>query len=815
MILDSIELENIRSYTKEKIEFPKGITLFEGDIGSGKSSVLMGIEFALFGLGSQKAESLLSKKATDGSVTLRFEVDGQKYEIKRKLKRKGSSVSQDPRGSYLISNGESEPLSPTELKQRVLQILNFNEPGDPHSESRIFRYAVFTPQEEMKQILRDSKRRLETIRKAFGVEDYKTAAENAKSLSSGLKTQMAVFEERYSKLSEDTDELKQMKTSHRNLEKLLLKLERNKNNVQSQVKQLEKERASVLKKEKNKIKLESELQNIQNKIESNEDLIESYDGQIQEKQDEIADIKSELSDIKKIIKPTDKTLDEIEKEMMNVSKIRDKVISYTSKRENLDSEVEKLQKFLGPATKFTEKYCNEEIKKYQQNLDKANKEFEKLEKLIEKQKEIKIKSDAEITLLKESLDYVAKLGAKCPYCDHKLTKDHIKKLEKEREEKLAKANKAFKDSKKKLEEFELELEKIDGQVSVNEDAITKIERYLPELKNLYVKSNELIVIQKELNVAELQIVISEEKSFPNEGRFDNSVAYLRGLKDSLVEYQNASKQTRELQRRQEKAKLVFDKSKSQKDQIEENNSKLNIDIKSLETDLQSFAGLDDEIENYHTMLEGKNGELSKIKEIIAGNNANLKNYDERITKLEEQIIEAEKWKKKNLKFSNYFDWLREFFIPTIEQIEKQVLLSIQQNFNEIYRRWYSILIDDSTKESRIDEEFTPIIEQDGYEQDVDYLSGGEKTSIAFAYRLTLNSMMRQETNSLKSNLLILDEPTDGFSKTQLSKVRDVLQELKSQQIILVSHEKELETYVDNIFQISKDSGISKVLRLSD
>jgi len=606
-----------------------------------------------------------------------------------------------------------------------------------------------------------------------------------------------------------------MTTSHKNLEKLLLKLERNKNNVQSQVKQLEKERASVLKKEKNKIKLESELQNIQNKIESNEDLIESYDGQIQEKQDEIADIKSELSDIKKIIKPTDKTLDEIEKEMMSMSKIRDKVISYASKRENLDSEVEKLQKFLGPATKFTEKYCNEEIKEYQQNLDKANKEFEKLERLIEKQKEIKIKSDAEITLLKESLDYVAKLGAKCPYCDHKLTKDHIKKLEKEREEKLAKANKAFKDSKKKLEEFELELEKIDGQVSVNEDAITKIERYLPELKNLYVKSNELIVIQKELNVAELQIVISEEKSFPNEGRFDNSVAYLRGLKDSLVEYQNASKQTRELQRRQEKAKLVFDKSKSQKDQIEENNSKLNKDIKSLETDLQSFAGLDDEIENYHTMLEEKNGELSKIKEIIAGNNADLKNYSEKITKLEQQISQAKKWKKKNQKFSNYFDWLKEFFIPTIEQIEKQVLLSIQQNFNEIYRRWYSILIDDSTKESRIDEEFTPIIEQDGYEQDVDYLSGGEKTSIAFAYRLTLNSMMRQETDSLKSNLLILDEPTDGFSKTQLSKVRDVLQELKSQQIILVSHEKELETYVDNIFQITKDSGISKVLRLSD
>ena len=75
MILESIELENIRSYQKEKIEFPKGITLFEGGMGSGKSSILMGIEFALFGTGSQKGDSLLSKNSKDGSITLCFSVD--------------------------------------------------------------------------------------------------------------------------------------------------------------------------------------------------------------------------------------------------------------------------------------------------------------------------------------------------------------------------------------------------------------------------------------------------------------------------------------------------------------------------------------------------------------------------------------------------------------------------------------------------------------------------------------------------------------------------------------------------------------------
>ena len=205
MILNSLVLENIRSYSHEEVEFPRGITLFEGDIGSGKSSILMAIEFALFGLGSQKAESLLAKKADDGYATLEFTVDDQKYEIKRALKRKSTGVSQDAKNCHIKTNDEKEPLAPSELKQRILQILKFNEPGDARSESRIFRYAVFTPQEEMKKVLGDAKARLETIRRAFRIEDYAIASTNAKDIAASIKLQMKYLEGRFS----DTAQLKE------------------------------------------------------------------------------------------------------------------------------------------------------------------------------------------------------------------------------------------------------------------------------------------------------------------------------------------------------------------------------------------------------------------------------------------------------------------------------------------------------------------------------------------------------------------------------------------------------------------------------
>ncbi len=80
-----------------------------------------------------------------------------------------------------------------------------------------------------------------------------------------------------------------------------------------------------------------------------------------------------------------------------------------------------------------------------------------------------------------------------------------------------------------------------------------------------------------------------------------------------------------------------------------------------------------------------------------------------------------------------------------------------------------------------------------------YLSSGEKTSVALAYRLALNKIVQKVSTGMSSNLLILDEPTDGFSKEQLGNVREILDELECPQIIIVSHEKELESFADQIF----------------
>jgi exonuclease SbcC len=181
MLVRRIALRNIRSYNdgeETALEFPDGVVLLEGDIGSGKSTLLYALEFALFGFSDMKGGHLLSETADDGRVSVTFQAGGQEYTVQRRLRRKGGDVIQED--CHFKSKTESVRLSPSDMKERVVSLLGFNEPTHPRAESLVYRYAIFTPQERMKDIVtQDSEARLHVIRRVLGAQTYQAAAENS------------------------------------------------------------------------------------------------------------------------------------------------------------------------------------------------------------------------------------------------------------------------------------------------------------------------------------------------------------------------------------------------------------------------------------------------------------------------------------------------------------------------------------------------------------------------------------------------------------------------------------------------------------
>jgi exonuclease SbcC len=179
--------------------------------------------------------------------------------------------------------------------------------------------------------------------------------------------------------------------------------------------------------------------------------------------------------------------------------------------------------------------------------------------------------------------------------------------------------------------------------------------------------------------------------------------------------------------------------------------------------------------------------------------------------LAKEIQEKEKTKKELKKIISMQNFIQDKFINLVNVIEKHVMMTVYHEFNELFQRWFSMLVEDESMTVRLDDTFSVIVEQNGYETTVDNLSGGEKTSVALAYRLALNKVINDVVSEIKTkDLIILDEPTEGFSTAQLDRVRDVLEQLANRQIIIVSHEGKIESFVDNVIRVHKREGVSEV-----
>ena len=682
MLIKSIKLNNIRSYASNEINFGLGSTLLSGDIGSGKSTILLAMDFALFGLskGIITGEALLRHGQKEGSVELNFVIDDKNIKIKRNLKRTSGSVAQDP--GYLMINNEKENLSPVELKQRVLQILNYPQ-ETLTKKSLIYRYTVYTPQEEMKSILSgDEELRLDTLRKIFNIDKYKRIKENIKILSSEIKLRIKEHE----LLAADLEYLKRSKEEKiKNSKELNEKLLRANEILADTQKRIRIKKEEISKIEE-KIKT---LNEYKKDLEVNEINLKNSLKRINENSETLIILKKETEDYEK------EDLKEID-----ADKVHSNILNYKNK--------------LGKT--------EEELLGARKSLNECKHDFINSEKLVRNIKDLE----------------------KCPTCFQDVNDEHKQSIINNEEMKL---------------------------------------RYLRENIGIYTKKeNEFI---KDIRI------INQEIEKLNELKSRNEIISLKlkRLNEKKERYNKITDENKELK----ELTSIIEKRKLELSSKINEFSSLNYD--ELKKELEFILN-----EEKNALLT-KNSHENDIRNI----ESDLSILDENITKKE--TARGRLFKAKNLKNFIEFD-----FMNLIETIEKKIMLRVHNDFNELFVKWFNILVDDENINVKLNEEFSPVIEQNGYNIDFLFLSGGEKTAGALAYRLALNQVINNLISHIKTkDLLILDEPTDGFSEDQLDRVRLVLDELDIKQVILVSHESKIESFVNNVIRLNKRDGVSEVL----
>jgi len=686
MIIKYVKLTNIRSYINQTIKFPEGTILLSGDIGSGKSTILLAIEFALFGIkrGDLSGEALLRNGKNNGEVQLCFDIDNKEIIVNRKLKRTKSGIAQE--SGWIQIDGKRKDASPIEIKSDVLTLLGYPDELLTKGKDIIFRYTVYTPQEEMKQILLESKEaRLDTLRKVFQIDRYKKIRENTLIYSRELKEKKREFEGR----SSDLDEKK----------KKLIEEETLFNDKKSKLKIIEPKLKFA--KEDLKIAKDKHFES-ETKVKRLNDLKKDFSGK-------------EIDLINKV-EQREKNKQEIETLTKEIS------------AQNLDD----LQKKI------------EEGKDISKIIALKKKEIEENRKLLMETKRQIADINARINNFKEIKDKITKLD-KCPVCEQKVGEEHKHDISNREDEKITQLKakldislKLEKESEKKILDLEIEIEKSRKQ-----------ER---ELAILNVKWQNLQRdIDRQKRISDMQQRLKKEIGAINvaKGQLNLEIEKLKGVD------------------------LDFEKTKKLTEEIMEKEKRLEIE----------FSSIKKEVELREKIIEG----------------------------LKKEIFDKEEAKKRIVKINQYINWLEEFFCNLMSTMERNVMVKVNNEFNEFFKQWFSMLIEDESMSVRIDDEFTPIIEQNGYETELVNLSGGEKTSCALAYRLALNKVINDMVGSIKTkDLIILDEPTDGFSSEQLDRVREVIEQIGMKQIVIVSHEEKIESFVNHIIRVEKKEHVSEI-----
>jgi len=115
---------------------------------------------------------------------------------------------------------------------------------------------------------------------------------------------------------------------------------------------------------------------------------------------------------------------------------------------------------------------------------------------------------------------------------------------------------------------------------------------------------------------------------------------------------------------------------------------------------------------------------------------------------------------------------------------------------------------------KIDEDYTPLTRsEEGYERDVSNLSGGERTLLAFAYRLGLGQLIMQSRTGHGFYTLLLDEPTESLGREDgsVDRLAEAISRLKAiEQIIAVTHSEAFAEKAEHVIHVEKEDSVSKV-----
>jgi len=385
-MIRNIELVDFLAHSNTKLEFENDATVFVGDNGAGKSSIIDAITFSLFGEHTGKNnKGLIRRGANQGFAKIEFSANGKIYQAIREIDSKGTLTAQFAEDV----NGKLIPIAEGERKQ-------FGESMTKHVEETLgmdfekLKIASIVQQGELSSIIKAKPKEFkELLNTIIGIDKLDTALASMRTVQREFRStiqkkfgydDIQVVE---NKITEYQNESKkaQPKLEYLDVEKkeqelLISKLEKqiqNDSTKESQLKDLESRKKEWQEYAKDVIK------SIQNEVTEKEEIVNECKPcfAISKNKNEI---ESEINKIQNELSVIGSELSSLEKKQVRLEEheeLAEKLVLKDGKCPVCDSTVDHLKPL------FQKKHIEDEIKEIEKEIEKLKNKKDKLEQNID------------------------------------------------------------------------------------------------------------------------------------------------------------------------------------------------------------------------------------------------------------------------------------------------------------------------------------------------------------------------------------------------------------------------------------------------
>ena len=384
-MIRSIELVDFLAHSNTKLEFENDATVFVGDNGAGKSSIIDAITFSLFGEHTRKNnKGLIRRGANQGFAKIEFSANGKNYQAIRKIDSKGTLTAQFAEDV----NGKLIPIAEGERKQ-------FGESMTKHVEETLgmdfekLKIASIVQQGELNSIIKAKPKEFkELLNTIIGIDKLDTALASMRTVQREFRStiqkkfgydDIQVVENKITEYQNESKNaqprLEQLDVEKKEQELLISKLEKqiqNDSTKESQLKDLESRKKEWQEYAKDVIK------SIQNEVTEKEEIVNECKPcfTISKNKNEI---ESEINKIQKELSVIESELSSLEKKQVRLEEheeLAEKLVLKDGKCPVCDSTVDHLKPL------FQKKHIEDEIKEIEKKIEKLENEKDELEQNI-------------------------------------------------------------------------------------------------------------------------------------------------------------------------------------------------------------------------------------------------------------------------------------------------------------------------------------------------------------------------------------------------------------------------------------------------